>query len=73
MSSIEAEYARISDAMAGMMGNLLSINPETVDAVVLMEIDGERVSINSIGDLHMVIAALKSALAQLQQEAGAIN
>lgn len=73
MSNIEAEYARISDAMAGMMGNLLSINPETVDAVVLMEIDGERVSINSIGDLHMVIAALKSALAQLQQEAGAIN
>jgi len=73
MSNIEAEYARISDAMAGMMGNLLSINPETVDAVVLMEIDGERVSINSIGDLHSVIAALKSALAQLQQEAGAIN
>lgn len=73
MKDVEQEYTNPYDAMAGMMGNLLSINPETVDGVVLIEVESGNVSLVSIGDLYMVIAALKSALAQLQQEAGAIN
>lgn len=73
MKGVEQEYTNPYDAMAGMMGSLLSIDPETVDGVVLIEVESGNVSLVSIGDLHMVIAALKSALAQLQQEAGAIN